>query len=100
MEYITITGVRHYFGLETFKVNQTLWLKKDLENDYDDEAIKVVTEAGIVYGYVANSIYTVARGTKSAGRIYDRFENKCKIKVCFITKNEVIAQLVFEQEEV
>ena len=100
MEYITITGIQHYFGLEAFKVNQILWIKKDLENEYDDEAIKVVTDTGIVCGYVANSVYTVARGTKSAGRIYDRFETKCKIMVKFITKHEVIAQLIFEQEEI
>ena len=91
--FITIVGTSHYFGTEIFKVGQNLWLEKDVNNDYDEEAIKVVTEAGATVGYVANSVYSVAKGTRSAGRIYDTFEGRQKITVCFIVKNDVIAQV-------
>lgn len=97
--YITIVGVNKYFGTEIFKVNQTLWIEKDIHNDYDDEAIKVVTESGATVGYVANSIYTVAKGTRSSGRIYDTFDNKQKITVRFIVKDSVIAEVNDEGKE-
>lgn len=91
--FVTIVGTSHYFGTEIFKVGQSLWLVKDHDNDYDDEAIKVVTEAGAVVGYVANSIHSVAKGCYSAGRIYDKFEGQQKIKVRFIIREDVIAQI-------
>lgn len=91
--FVTIVGTSHYFGREIFKVGQSLWLEKDVNNDYDEEAIKAVTEAGATVGYVANSIYSVAKGCRSAGRIYDTFENRQKIKVMFIVRDDVIAQI-------
>ena len=33
-------------------------------------------------GYIANSTNTVAGGTMSAGRIYDRVEKKFYVRVC------------------
>lgn len=99
MNYITVTGTNHYFGLEVFRVGQILCLKKDMDNTQDDEAIMVMSDAGVVYGYVANSVYSVARGTKSAGRIYDNFKETAKIEVCFITEKCVIAKLIEEKED-
>lgn len=93
MSYITITGCDHYLGTQVFRLNQKVELKKDLENMYDGEAIAVYLESGMKVGYVANSIYTVARGTHSAGRIYDTFESTCRYKVMFILKDCVIAML-------
>lgn len=93
MDYITITGVKHFFGIEEFQVGETLILEKEEDNNYDDEAIRVLNEEGMVLGYVANSVFSVARGTQSAGRIYDKFEDLCQVSVCFIIGNSVIAQL-------
>lgn len=91
MNYITITGANHQFGMEVFRVGQILYLE-------NDEAIRVMNDANVIYGYVANSVYTVARGTKSAGRIYDSFEHMQKIKVNFITGNSVIAEFVEDRK--
>ena len=98
MKYITITGCVHYFGVQVFRVNQTLTLKKDLDNEYDGDAIAVYLESGMKVGYVANSIYTVARGTCSAGRIYDSVDMSCEVKVCFIIEDCAIAQVLPTQE--
>ena len=98
MKYITITGCDHYLGVQVLRVNQTLTLKKDLDNEYDGEAIAVYLERGMKVGYVAISIYTVARGTCSAGRIYDSFDMSCEVKVCFIIEDCAIAQVLPTQE--
>ena len=94
MNYITIVGSRHYFGIEVFKIGQKLVLEKDYQNAHDDEAIRVLSETGAIYGYVANSIHTVARGSKSAGRIYDVFQNDCQCEVLFMIDEYVIAKLL------
>ena len=44
--------------------------------------------------YVANSINTVVRGTKSAGRIYDKFERTARARVLFIFHKTAIARVV------
>ena len=45
---------------------------KDKNNPYDSEAIKVVMKEIGTVGYIANSPYTTATGTMSAGRIYEK----------------------------
>ncbi|MEG0093740.1 MAG: HIRAN domain-containing protein [Erysipelotrichaceae bacterium] len=94
MESITIVGSDFYLGMDVFNLNQTLYLVKDLDNKYDSDAIKVVLEGGVQVGYVANSVYTVARGTSSAGRIYNGVEDYQKVVVSFIIKNVVIANMM------
>lgn len=94
MNYITIVATNKFFGTEIFKVGQILTGIKEPENSFDSEAIKVVTESEIPCGYIANSIHTVAKGCRSAGRIYDTFENRMKMKVLFIVKNVVIAEIL------
>lgn len=44
--------------------------------------------------HVANSVNTVVRGTRSAGRIYDRFNLKARAQVVFISKTNAIARIV------
>ena len=94
MSCVTIVGLNYFFGPDVFKVGQIVYGIKDLDNTYDSEAIKIVSEADVPYGYIANSIYTVAKGCKSAGRIYDTFEEKLKMKVLFIVRNVVIAEII------
>lgn len=93
-KYISIVGIKHYFGVEIFSVGQRLKLTKDYENNYDDEAIMVELESVGKVGYVANSTYTVAKGTRSAGRIYDTFDESIYCQVAFIVKDTVIAKII------
>ena len=98
-KYISIVGVGHYFGPEIFKVGQKVILRKDHDNKQDDEAIQAELETIGKVGYVANSYQTVAKGTRSAGRIYDTFDEECTGEVCFIVKDTVIVK-VWPNEEV
>lgn len=92
--YVTIVGVDQFFGITIFKVDQELLLRKDHENRFDDEAIEVMLESvDGKTGYVANSCHTVAKGTRSAGRIYDTFDEECRCRVLFIVKNNVVAEI-------
>ena len=61
-------------------------------NYYDDEAIGVYNNAGKKVGYVANSTPTVARGTHSAGFIYQLFDDETKIVIRFVTEEAAIAE--------
>lgn len=91
--YITITGLKHYYGTAPFKVDNWLILKKDPHNSFDSEAIEVIAPMLNRIGYVANSPYTVLDGTFSAGRVYDRIPKKCCAKVVAITGNVMIAKV-------
>lgn len=91
--YVTITGSDMFMGIEAYKPGQKLILKKDIENPYDDESIKVESENGAHLGFVANSVESVARGTHSAGYIYNTFEDSTKCTVLFITQDKVIAEI-------
>ena len=78
----------------------------DNEDDEGDkwedkvEAIRVYMGESSTSGYgyrpmhVANSVNTVVRGTRSAGRIYDKFEMKARAQVVFISKHSAIARVV------
>lgn len=91
--YITINHLDEFNGLCNIKVGNTLTLKKDLDNPYDDEAIAVYNIDDIKVGYVANSVSTVARGTYSAGRIYDSLSEDTECHVCFIYENIMIGKI-------
>lgn len=93
--YITI-------NIENAKVGDRLLLIKDIDNSCDDEAI-MVTWGGEesedyladVY-YVANSTSSVARGTYSAGRLYDKFDKKLYAEVRFALPDIAIAKILGE----
>lgn len=96
--YFTVAGLSHYFGVKLFKEGMELILEKEEENDYDNEAI-VVKLAGLgKVGYVANSVNTVLGDTFSAGRLYDKFENKAKAKVVYLIeeRNSIICEFIAE----
>lgn len=94
--YITITGTNHYYGMRPFSVGKKLKCVKEPDNPYDGEAIKVVMKEIGKVGYVANSAYTVAVGTMSAGRIYDKIGKKFHVEVMFITASKVICRVLDE----
>jgi len=93
--YITINHLDDYLPVMNLKVGDILTLKKEPDNLYDDEAIAVYTKENNKCGYVANSVSTVARGTFSAGRTYDRIKDDTKCVVSFVIgENETaIAEL-------
>ena len=69
-----------------------------VENDtHDDETIRVYyndNKDSLYNVYVANSVNTVIRGTRSAGRIYDKFDMAARAQVMFVFKNMAIARVV------
>ena len=91
--FITINHLDECFGYTQFRIGEKLVLKKDHNNMYDDEAIGVYKEKDYRCGYVANSVSTVARGTYSAGRLYDRIGEEANCVVRFITEEMLIAEI-------
>lgn len=79
--YFTLTGTNHYYGQDFLKKGTKLTLIKEKDNDLDKEAIRVEMKGLGKIGYVANSPYTVAGESLSAGRMYDRIKKKAKAKV-------------------
>lgn len=98
--YVAITGTTHYFGTNFLKPGQFIHLRKDPENPYDQEAIKAEIAPIGKIGYVANSTHTVPKGCRSAGRIYDSFDQSLCGIVRFVIKDTVIVELTPKIEEV
>lgn len=97
--FITINHIGEYAGAEMFRPGMTLSLKKEKNNPYDDEAITVYSERGSKYGYVANSVCSVCRGTHSAGYIYQSFGEETKCIVRFVAEDFAIAELFHNKQE-
>jgi hypothetical protein len=93
-QYITITGMSHYYGHKPFKVGRKIKCVKEPKNPYDSEAIKCKVKHVGVVGYVANSSYTVATGTKSAGGISHKVKKKFTVEVKFVTAHSVICKVI------
>ena len=92
-KFITINHLDLFESTEFIRPGDQITLKKDLNNPYDDEAIVVKSASGVKIGYVANSVCTVARGTYSAGRIYDQIGEEAEGKICFVLEEAEIASL-------
>lgn len=92
--YITIAGINHYFRIKPFKIGALVTLRKEPDNDYDDEAIAVLAPLLGRVGYVANSPHTNAAGCVSAGRLYDIIPDECAAVVRFMTGSTVIARVL------
>ena len=56
--------------------------------------IKVTMKLIGTVGYVANSPYMVATGTKSAGGIAHKVKKKFTVEVMFITRTKVICKVI------
>ena len=91
--YITINHLDDFNKTYAFRVGDRIFLKKDPDNCYDDEAIVTYDERCCKCGYVANSVHSVIRGTYSAGRIYDRFRKEAQCTVRFISEEALIAEV-------
>ncbi len=92
--YITITGMKHYYGLNPFAIGKKIKCIKETNNPYDSEAIRAVVKGLGTVGYAANTPYTKATGTVGAGGIGDKVKKKFKVKVLFITSSKVICEVV------
>jgi len=95
--FITVTGVSHYYGMKPFEIDRVIKLVKEPDNEYDSEAIRVELPFIDKIGYVANSPNTIAKGTVSAGRIFDLFEGECFAQVLFVTHASVICGILTEE---
>ena len=91
--YITIDHLDECMGYTRFRIGEELILRKDHDNPYDDEAIAVYTKKNYKCGYVANSVHSVARGTYSAGRLYDLIKEETTCTIRFITEDLLIAEI-------
>ena len=94
--FITINHLGDFESLLFLKVSDTLVLKKDKNNQFDDEAIAVYSKDNCKCGYVANSVHSVARGTQSAGRIYDLIEDgqECLVRFIIVEEGILIAEVL------
>ena len=93
-KFITITGMKYYYGLAPFAIGKKFTCIKEPDNPYDDEAIMVIMKPIGKIGYVANSTYTKANGTLSAGRIHDQVKKRFVVKVVLVTEDKVICKVV------
>ncbi len=91
--FVTVTGFWHYVGIQPFAIGSVLRCEKEPHNPFDDEAIRVSLYPLGTVGYIANSVYTKANGTKTASGLYDRVPDTFKIKVMFTTKTKVICRI-------
>ena len=98
-DFITITNIKEYIEMGMIKIGEVLHLKKEPENAYDMEAILVEDKNEIPIGHVANSVNSVAKGTHSAGYIYQSFKDSILCTVKFIYHDMIIAQLQSSYEE-
>ena len=95
--YFTITGTNHYFGNEFLKPDMKVRLIKEPDNDYDKEAIKVELEGLGIIGYVANSPYTVAGESYSAGRLYDKIGDISEGTVMYVLNGGVLGFVTIDE---
>lgn len=92
-KFVTITGFKNYFGSRPFRVGALVRCEKQPDNPYDGEAIRCTMPGLGEVGYIANSIQTVAGGTMSAGRVYDKVPTKFYVRVMFTTFTKIICRV-------
>mgnify|MGYP003378813568 FL=1 len=96
-DFVTVVGGKHYLGTGVFFPGQELICKKEPQNAHDAEAIWVGLNPSCQAGYLANSPSTVARGTMSAGRLYDRVPDRFRVRVLFVAGSQVICRVCREK---
>lgn len=77
----------------------TVILKKEPDNEYDTEAIRVEMEGLGLVGYVANSTHTRIGESRSAGRIYDTIGDTARGIIRYVLNNGVLCELKQEEED-
>lgn len=79
--FICIAGTRFYDNRTSPGI--VVDLIKELDNEYDRDAIRVELNGNTV-GYVANSPRTLIKETKSATDIKNRFKSRTKAEILFV----------------
>lgn len=87
---VIITGISHFIDIYDLEVNQEILLRKDYTNKYDGEAIAAYINNSMQIGYIANSVHTVAKGTYSAGRLYDKIGDSARARILIVTHHNAI----------
>ncbi len=87
-----VTIVGGFYNEDLFENGSVFRIVKEPDNPYDAEAIAVKHDDETI-AYVANSVSTVVKGTMSAGRIYDKFNNNGKIEIIYVG-GRIIAKLI------
>ncbi len=93
IRYITISGIKYYFGTLPFEIKEKVILKKDRDNEYDQWAIAVYKEGFGKVGYVAANSASKIGGTYSALEIYPFFTDKCEAEIAFMKNDFIIAKI-------
>ncbi len=91
--FFTVAGTKHYYGQEFFTPGMTVKLVKEPDNEIDREAIRVEAEGLGAVGYVANSPWTVAGESYSAGRLYDKIGDTAEGVVLYVLPKGVLCFL-------
>ena len=91
--FVTLTGIGTKGYMKHLKVFDRVLLLKEHDNAYDSEAIRVEAPFVGKIGYIANSVSTKAKGTMSAGRLYDKFEEHCLGVILFVTAENAILKV-------
>ena len=90
--YVTIIEGDNCYGLDELKVGETVKLVKE-PNQFDDESIKVLNDENYQYGFIANSVGSVARGTHSAGYVHNMIKDNATCVIEFIMGSRAIGRL-------
>ena len=91
--YFTLTGTQYFHGKDFLEKDMKVSLVKDLDNDYDKEAIKVELEGLGQIGHVANSPYTIVGDSHSAGRLYDKIGDTAEGEILYVMPTGVLCTL-------
>jgi len=91
--YFTITGTNHCYGTEFMEAGQDVRLIKDVDNEFDSEAIRVEMDGLGQVGFVANSTYTVIGESVSAGRLYDKIADTASGRIKYVLPKGVLCEL-------
>ena len=98
MMYITLQTFNKLHGSKPLALDGIVKLVKEPDNKYDAEAIACEMRYFGKIGYVSNSVQTVAKGTMSAGRLYDKISDEYFAKIKFITGDVAIAKVLNSDE--
>lgn len=96
--YITIQAFNKLHGSKPLVLNGIVKLVKEPNNKYDTEAIACEMRYFGKIGYVSNSTSTVARGTMSAGRLYDKISDEYFAKIRFIIGSDAICEVLSDED--
>ncbi len=97
--WFTIAGTNFRYGSDFMEKGMKVRLVKEPDNEYDNEAIKVMMDGFGHVGYVANSPRTVLGESWSAGRIYDKIGDTAEGKIKYVSEKGVLCTLKLKEED-